>query len=59
MSSDKIQSLLRSLEIALDDMDSVIDTMRLNNCKREEINIFIKKRWQIWNEIYQVKQNEK
>lgn len=57
MDLNEKQMKTQALEIALEDIDSVIDTMRLNNYEREEINEFVKKRWQIWNELYQVKKS--
>lgn len=46
---------LESLEIALEDIDRVIENMRKNNYNQVELNEYVKKRWQIWNEMYQVK----
>lgn len=46
---------LESLEIALEDIDRVIENMKRNNYDRLELNEYVKKRWQIWNEMYQVK----
>ena len=33
--------------------------MKKNNYNKEQLNEYIKKRWNVWNEIYQVKTNEK
>ena len=49
------QLKLEALEIALSDIDRVIENMRKNNYDQTELNEYVKKRWQIWNEIYQVK----
>lgn len=46
---------LQALEIALEDLDKIIDNMKKNNYSQEEINEYVKKRWNVWNEIYQVK----
>lgn len=51
------QLKIEALEIALDDIDRVIENMRNNNYDQAEINEYVKKRWQIWNEIYQVKKS--
>lgn len=48
---------LEALEIALEDIDRVIKNMRDNNYDQTEINEFVKKRWSIWNEIYQVRKS--
>lgn len=55
MDSNEKQLRIEALEIALEDADRVIESMRKNNYNQEELNEYIKKRWQIWNEIYQVK----
>lgn len=46
---------LTALEIALEDIDRIIETMKTKNYPSDQINERIKQRWQIWNEIYQVK----
>lgn len=51
----KIQ--ITNLEIALEDLDRIIANMKKNNYNSEQINEFVKKRWNVWNEIYQVKKS--
>jgi hypothetical protein len=46
---------LETLEIALADLDRIIASMKSNNYPQDEVNEYVKKRWQVWNEIYQVK----
>ena len=46
---------LTSLQMALDDLDKIIDNMKENNYSKEQINEYVKKRWNVWNEMYQVK----
>lgn len=46
---------LTALEIALEDIDRIIETMKTKNYPSDQINERIKQRWQIWNEIYKVK----
>ena len=46
---------LLNLEMALEDLDKIIDNMKKNNYNKEQLNEYIKKRWNVWNEIYQVK----
>ena len=46
---------LTNLEMALEDLDKIIDNMKKNNYSKDEINEYVKKRWNVWNEIYQVK----
>jgi len=54
MEYDKDLHLL-NLEIALEDLDKIIDNMKKNKYNEKELNEYIKKRWHVWNEIYQVK----
>ena len=46
---------LDELSIALEDLDKIIDSMQKNNYSKEQVNEYVKKRWTIWNEIYQVR----
>tara|TARA_B110000503_G_scaffold129266_1_gene201306 strand:+ start:254 stop:421 length:168 start_codon:yes stop_codon:yes gene_type:complete len=46
---------LEALDMALEDLDKIIDNMKLNNYSNEEVNEYVKKRWNIWNEIHQVR----
>lgn len=46
---------LEALELALQDLDRIITTMKSNNYPAEQINEYVKKRWNIWNEIYKVR----
>lgn len=46
---------LVSLQMALDDLDKIIDNMKENNYSKEQINEYVKKRWNVWNEMYRVK----
>ena len=47
---------LLALEMALEDLDKIIANMKEKNYPPEELNEYVKKRWNTWNEIYQVKQ---
>jgi DNA-binding transcriptional regulator YhcF (GntR family) len=51
------QLRLEALEIALEDLDKIIDNMKKNNYSQKEVNEYVKKRWNVWNEIYQVKKS--
>lgn len=46
---------LAALEMALEDLDRIIDTMQEKCYPKEQINDYVKKRWDTWNEIHQVK----
>tara|TARA_Y100001937_G_C7035788_1_gene292281 strand:+ start:641 stop:814 length:174 start_codon:yes stop_codon:yes gene_type:complete len=47
---------LQALELSLEDLDKIIENMQNKNYPSEQINEYIKKRWDTWNEIYKVKQ---
>ena len=55
MDMDSKQIQLTNLELALEDLDKIIDNMKKNNYSKEELNEYVKKRWNVWNEIHQVK----
>lgn len=46
---------LTALQMSLDELDKIIDNMKKNDYSKEQINEYVKKRWNVWNEIYQVK----
>lgn len=48
---------LEALEIALQDLDRIIANMQNNNYPNDQVNEYIKKRWNVWNEIYKVKKS--
>ncbi len=57
MGMDSKQIQLTNLELALEDLDKIIDNMKKNNYSKEELNEYVKKRWNVWNEIHQVKKS--
>ncbi len=46
---------LEALDLALEDLDRIIANMKSNNYPHNELNEYVKKRWQVWNEIHQVR----
>lgn len=48
---------LEMLEMALEDVNKIIDNMQKSNYTEEQINEYNKQRWNIWNEMYKVKQS--
>ena len=48
---------LEMLEMALEDVNNIIDNMKKSNYTQEQINEYNKQRWNIWNEMYKVKQS--
>ena len=46
---------LEAIEIALEDINKIIDTMEEKCYPKEEINDYYKKRWELWNEQYRTK----
>lgn len=57
MDIDEKTLKLEALEIALQDLDRIIENMKTNNYPDEQINEYVKKRWHVWNEIYQVRKS--
>ncbi len=41
--------------MALEDLDKIIKNLKDNNYPDEQINEYVKKRWNTWQEIYEVK----
>lgn len=48
---------LTTLELALEELDRIIEGMKKAERPHSEINEYIKKRWNVWNEMYQVKKS--
>ena len=48
---------VEALEIAVEDLDKIIDSMTKNSYSKEQINEYVKKRWDVWNELHQVKKS--
>jgi len=48
---------LQALELSLEDLNIIIENMQDKNYPEEQINEYLKKRWDTWNEIYRVKNN--
>jgi hypothetical protein len=46
---------LETLDIALDDVNKIIDTMEEKCYSKEQIQEYYKKRWDLWNEIHRTK----
>jgi hypothetical protein len=57
LSENKLK--LEALELALIDLDRIIETLKSQSYPEDQINEYVKKRWSVWNEIYQVKNHEK
>lgn len=57
MDSNEKRLRLEALDIALDDINKIIDNMKKSNYSKEEINEYNIKRWQIYNEMYKVKKS--
>lgn len=47
---------LETLNIALDDVNKIVDTMEKKCYPKKEIQEYYKKRWDLWNEIHRTKQ---
>jgi hypothetical protein len=46
---------LETLDIALADVEKIIDTMEKKCYPKEQINEYYKKRWDLWNEKHRTK----
>jgi DNA-binding transcriptional regulator YhcF (GntR family) len=46
---------LEALDMSLEALDNIIDNMKKSNYSQEQINEYVKKRWNVWNEIHQVR----
>ncbi len=57
MDADEKRLRLEALDIALIDINKIIDNMTKNGYSKEDINEYNQKRWQIYNEIYKVKKS--
>ena len=55
MDSEEKRLRLEAIEIALEEVDKIIDTMQEKQYPKEQINEYNKKRWELWNERYQIK----
>jgi|DEB0MinimDraft_10_1074344.scaffolds.fasta_scaffold00689_7 DNA-binding transcriptional regulator YhcF (GntR family) len=47
---------LEHIDMALEELDKIIDTMNKKGYSNEKINEFNKQRWNLWNERYRLKQ---
>lgn len=56
---DAVEKKLRldALDIALEDLNKIIDSMTKNGYSKEQINEYNIKRWQVYNEMYKVKKS--
>lgn len=48
---------LETLELALTDLDRIIETMKNENYPHDKVNEYVKQRWQLWNEMHKVKKS--
>jgi DNA-binding transcriptional regulator YhcF (GntR family) len=46
---------LQALELSLEDLDNIIRNMKENNYPDEQLQEYLKKRFNTWNEIHKVK----
>jgi len=55
MDREEKELRLTTLELALEELDRIIEGMKAADKPHKEVNEYVKKRWEVWNEIYQVK----
>jgi len=55
MDSNEKRLRLEAIEMALDDIEKIIDTMEEKCYPKEQLNEYYKKRWELWNEQFRTK----
>lgn len=55
MDPEEKSARLELIQLGIDDLNKIIDTMTKNGYDKEQINEYYKKRWELWNEQYKVK----
>jgi len=57
MSMDPEEKRLRlqTIELALEDINKIIDTMEKKSYPKDQLNEYYKKRWELWNEEFRTK----
>ena len=58
MDPNEKKARLELIEIGLQDLNKIIDTMEEKGYAKEELNEYYKKRWELWSEQYKVKNYE-
>jgi hypothetical protein len=48
---------LETLELALQDLDRIIEAMKNQSYPHAEVNEYVKQRWGVWNEMHKVKKS--
>ena len=48
---------LETIEMALEDIETIIANMEEKNYPKKEINKYYKKRWDLWNEAYKTRKS--
>ena len=46
---------LQTIELALEDINKIIDTMEKKSYPKDQLNEYYKKRWELWNEEFRTK----
>ncbi len=57
MDEHEKSSRLMMLQMALEDVDKIIDNMQKNDYSKDQINEYNKQRWNIYNEMYRIKKS--
>jgi len=57
MDSTEKKIKLEHIDMMLDEIEKIIDTMEEKSYPKEQINEYNKKRWELWNEKYKVKKS--
>ena len=57
MDEEEKRLRLEAIDMALEDINKIIDTMEKKSYPKEQINDYYKKRWELWNEQYRTKKS--
>jgi hypothetical protein len=57
MDEEEKRLRLEAIDMALEDINKIIDTMEKKSYPKEQINEYYKKRWELWNEQYRTKKS--
>ena len=57
MDEEEKRLRLEAIDMALEDIESIIATMEEKNYPKDQINAYYKKRWDLWGEQYKTRKS--
>jgi hypothetical protein len=57
MDEEEKRLRLEAIDMALEDIESIIATMEEKNYPKDQINEYYKKRWDLWGEQYKTRKS--